>query len=153
MGSKFFSNWVCYQKVEVYQKNQTIDMSAPSLTNVLRIACDFYGLGTSGSAKVLSDRLKKAGAGKLIAKKGRSVCKQAKPKPKPTTSRSPLKGTKSGGVRLSAAYYFYDVCDGKISRCKPHMILQPDGRSRLKEIKLVNGVNGKCPRWVNVDCD
>ena len=43
--------------------------------------------------------------------KGRPACKQVKPKPTPTTSRSPLKGTKSGGVRLSAAYYFYDVCD------------------------------------------
>jgi hypothetical protein len=134
-------------------KTQTIDpMSAPSLVNVLRTACEFYGLGTSGSAKVLSDRLKKAGSAKKTAKGSRLVTKQAKPKPKPT-SRSPLKGTKSGGVRLSAAYYFYDVCDGKISQCKPHMILQPDGRSRLKQIKLVNGVNGKCPRWVNVDCE
>ena len=24
-------------------------------------------------------------------------------------------------------------------------------RKRLKEIRLVNRVNGKCPRWVNVD--
>ena len=127
-------------------------MSAPSLTNVLKIACEFYGLGTSGSAKVLFNRLEKAGAAKLTLKQGRPACKQVKSKPKPK-SRSPLKGTKSGGVRLSAAYYFYDVCDGKITRCKPHMILQPDGRSRLKEIKLVNGVNGKCPRWVNVDCE
>ena len=34
-------------------------MSAPSLTNVLRIACEFYGLGTSGTAKVLNDRLRR----------------------------------------------------------------------------------------------
>ena len=60
-------------------------MSAPSLTNVLRIACDFYGLGTSGSAKVLSDRLKKAGAGKLIAK--RVVRRASRPSPNQSQQR------------------------------------------------------------------
>ena len=29
-------------------------------------------------------------------------------------------------MRLSAASYFYDMCDGKISRCVPQPIEQPD---------------------------
>ena len=60
-----------------------------------------------------------------------------------------FKATASGGCRLSAAYYFYDVCDGKISRCTPQPIVQPDGRVKVKQIRLVDGPGGKrCPRWV-----
>ena len=65
------------------------------------------------------------------------------------TKRVPVKKSKGGGVRLSAAYYFYDVCGGKLSRCRAHMIEEPSGRHRLKEIRLVKGENGKKhPRWV-----
>lgn len=91
-------------------------------------------------------------ASKASGCKGASCRKPIdKPKKKISSPRSPLKGTKSGETRLSAAYYFYDMCDGKITRCQPQMITQPNGRSCLKEIRMVNGVNGKCPRWVNVD--
>ena len=47
---------------------------------------------------------------------------------------------------MSAAAYFYDVCDGKITRCEPQAIVQPDGRVKLKQIRIVNGPTGKpCP--------
>ncbi len=58
--------------------------------------------------------------------------------------------TAGKGVRLSAAYYYYEVCGGKISLCTPQAILQPDGRTKLKEIRIVNGVSGPQPRWVLV---
>ena len=57
----------------------------------------------------------------------------------------------AGEVLYVPPYYFHEVCDGKISRCKPQIIQEPSGRKRLKEIKIVNGANGKHPRWVLVD--
>ena len=64
--------------------------------------------------------------------------------------RTQFKATAKGSaLRLSAAYYFYDVCDGRISCCMPQPIMQPDGRVKLKQIRMVTGPTGKkCPRWV-----
>lgn len=51
----------------------------------------------------------------------------------------------SNGVRLSAAGYFYNTCGGKISKCEPQLILQPDGQTYVvKVIKL--DCNGT-PKW------
>ena len=137
----------------------------PSMADIMRKACKANKLGTSGSSKVLLSRLIRAG----ISNKSKSV---AKPKPSPTTKggklkqsaakhlkrqksagvakRVPFKATKSGGMRLSAASYFYDTCGGVLKRCRPQCILQPDGRMKLKEIKIVNGAHGPHPAWVLV---
>ncbi len=123
------------------------------MASVLRNACQANGLGTTGSSSMLLKRL--IGASKK-AKPAASPPKK-KPAPKKKTSVGitkprktvPLKGVRGGGLRLSASHYFHEMCDGKISRCKPHVILQPDGRERLKEIKIVQRGNLKYPQWVN----
>lgn len=125
----------------------------PSLAEVLRKACKANGLGTTGSSAVMIKRLvstskpKTSSNKKMIKKKKNVTCKGGVCKPKAT---SPIKISKKGR-RLSASYYFHEVCDGKISRCKPQVIQEPSGRCRLKQIKIVNGANGKHPRWVLVD--
>ena len=143
-----------------------------TLTEILRKSCAANNLGTTGSSAVLLARLiksnKKTPAKSTAPKKtiGKTSNKPAKkaasakkqPAKKPAAKKCPggkckphkaFKSTASGGSRLSAAYYFYDVCDGKISRCAPQPILQPDGRVKLKQIRLVDGPGGKrCPRWV-----
>ena len=84
---------------------------------------------------------------KVVTKSTSTLCKGGICKPK---TMAPIKMTGSG-TRMSASYYFHEVCDGKISRCKPQIIQEPSGRKRLKEIKIVNGATGKHPRWVLVD--
>ena len=56
----------------------------------------------------------------------------------------------SNSKRLSASFYFNHICDGKISRCVPQWILQPDGNEILKKIVIVNGAHGREPRWHRV---
>lgn len=152
----------------------------PSTAEILRNACAANDLGTSGSASVLLARLvnaskkkptetksmkpatpiKKATSnikdksndkskGKGKGKVGRPLGSKNKPKPA-AAKYKPFKGTASGGVRLSAAYYFHEVCGGKISRCEPQIIKQPDGRNKLKEIRIVQGAHGAYPKWVLV---
>ena len=126
----------------------------PSTAEILRNACAANGLGTSGSSSVLLARLVnaskkptvtksmkpmtscKGGICKPKGKVGRPLGSKNKPKPAAAKKHTPVKGTASGGVRLSAAYYFHEVCGGKISRCEPQMITQPDGQKKLKEIQL-----------------
>ena len=116
-----------------------------TLADTLRSKCAAKGLGISGSAQVLFERLQR------YEKKGK-----AKPGPKPKNkpiSKNVVKPKKLmafKGERLSAAYYFHEVCGGKISRCTPMVIAEKDGRSKLKEIKLVNGKSGVHPKWVLV---
>ena len=75
----------------------------------------------------------------------------SKNKPKPVVKGTPpVKGTKSGGVRLTAAHYFHKICGGRISECEPQMIMQPDNRKKLKEIRIVQGPHGPYPKWVLV---
>ena len=131
----------------------------PSLATMLRKACVVNKLGASGSSEAMLKRiLKAADRSSAIAKKSKQMSskqKHALLKRQQTagaSKRVPYKPTKSGGMRMSAAFYFYDHCDGKISRCKPQRILQPDGRVRLKEIRIVNGAHGPNPKWVNVQC-
>ena len=81
---------------------------------------------------------------KAVTKATSTLCKGGVCKPKTT---APIK-MKSNGTRMSASYYFHEVCDSKISRCKPQIIQESSGRKRLKEIKIVNGATGKHPRWV-----
>ena len=140
----------------------------PEPTEILRKSCAANNLGTTGSSAVLLARLvksskktpaKTAAPKKTIAKTSNKPAKAAAAK-KQTAKKcsggkckphAVYKATASGGCRLSAAYYFYDVCDGKISRCTPQHIVQPDGRVKLKQIRLVDGPGGKrCPRcrWV-----
>lgn len=135
------------------------------MADIMRKACKANKLGTSGSSKVLLSRLLNAG----IKKK----CKAAAPKPSPmknghlkksaakhlqrqkvagAAKRMPFKATKGGGLRLSAADYFYNQCGGVIKRCRPQCILQPDGRMKLKEVKIVNGAHGPHPAWRLVKC-
>lgn len=99
-------------------------------------------------AATLSDVLRQAckgGACKPAAKTQGAIKKA-----KAAAKRTPYKATKSGGLRLSAASYFYDMCDGKISRCTPQPIVQPDGCVKIKTIRIVEGAHGKHPRWVLV---
>ena len=97
-------------------------------------------------AKKTSNKPIKKGAAKKKPTKKPAAKKCTGGKCKPHAAFKP---TASGGCRLSAAYYFYDVCDGKISRCTPQPIVQPDGCVKLKQIRLVDGPGGKrCPRWV-----
>lgn len=93
---------------------------------------------------------KSKGKGKGKGKVGRPLGSKNKPKPAAAKKHTPVKGTASGGVRLSAAYYFHEVCGGKISRCEPQIIKQPDGRNKLKEIRIVQGAHGAYPKWVLV---
>ena len=137
----------------------------PSVAEILRKSCAANNLGTTGSSAVLLARLIKSSkkSPKTIAKTSNKPAKKSaaakqQPARKPVAKKcsggkckphAAFKATASGGCRLSAAYYFYDVCDGKISRCTPQPIVQPDGRVKLKQIRLVDGRGGKrCPRWV-----
>ena len=144
----------------------------PSVTEILRKSCAANKLGTTGSSAVLLARLiksskkpaKSTAPKKTIAKtsnkptKKKPAAAKKQPAKKPAAKkcsggkckpRAAYKPTASGDCRLSAAYYFYDVCDGKISRCTPQPIVQPDGRIKIKQIRLVDGPGGKrCPRWV-----
>ena len=124
-----------------------------TLAEKLRIACEANGLGVSGSSSVLLARLVKGGDKKTRTKdkkkttstpKKKMVCKNGVCKPMKT---SPVKVTNKG-ARLSASYYYHEMCGGKLKNCKPQIIQEPSGRRRLKEIKIVDGAHGKHPRWV-----
>jgi hypothetical protein len=124
-----------------------------TLAEKLRIACKANGLGVSGSSSVLMSRLVKCGNNEKKRPKGKKTttvsnskmaCKNDVCKPMKT---SPVKATNKG-FRLSASYYFHEVCGGKLKNCKAHIIQEPSGRHRLKEIKIVDGAHGKHPRWV-----
>ena len=124
-----------------------------TLAEKLRIACEANGLGVSGSSSVLLARLVKGGDKKTRTKdkkkttstpKKKMVCENGVCKPMKT---SPVKATNKG-FRLSASYYFHEVCGGKLKNCKAQIIQEPSGRRRLKEIKIVDGAHGKHPRWV-----
>lgn len=120
-----------------------------TLTEQLRLKCFKKGLGTSGSAQVLFDRLmrdEKTGSKKPASKK--PAKKNAKPLSKNVVKPKKLVAFK--GKRLSASYYYHEVCGGRISHCKPMVIEEKDGRRKLKEIKLVHGKNGVHPVWVLV---
>ena len=128
-----------------------------TLAEKLRIACEANGLGVSGSSSVLLARLVKGGKTEKKRPKGKKtttsspkkkmVCKNGVCKPMKT---SPVKVTNKS-ARLSASYYYHEMCGGKLKNCKPQIIQEPSGRKRLKEIKIVNGATGKHPRWVLVD--
>lgn len=130
--------------------SQKIQMT---IAAVLRLACQANGLGTTGSSTAMLKRLVLAGKKPKSAPKSGMPAKSKKavPKKKITQPRGTvaLKSVKGGGMRLSASHYFHEVCDGKISRCKPQVILQPDGRRRLKEIRIVTRGNLTYPQWVN----
>ena len=124
-----------------------------TLAEKLRIACEVNGLGVSGSSSVLLARLVKGGDKKTRTKdkkkttstpKKKMVCKNGVCKPMKT---SPVKVTNKS-ARLSASYYYHEMCGGKLKNCKPQIIQEPSGRRRLKEIKIVDGAHGKHPRWV-----
>ena len=127
-----------------------------TLAEKLRIACEANGLGVSGSSSVLLARLVKGGKTEKKRPKGKKtttstsspkkkmVCKNGVCKPMKT---SPVKVTNKS-ARLSASYYYHEMCGGKLKNCKPQIIQEPSGRRRLKEIKIVDGAHGKHPRWV-----
>ena len=124
-----------------------------SIASVLRLACQASGLGITGSSATLLKRLVSSGRKKSVQNKPASKKNASTKKLKPVTmprKMVPLKGVKGGGSRLSASYYFHNMCDGKISRCKPQVILQPDGRRRLKMIRIVTRGDLTYPQWVNV---
>ena len=124
-----------------------------TLAEKLRIACEANGLGVSGSSSVLLARLVKGGKTEKKRPKSKKtttsspkkmVCKNGVCKPMKT---SPVKVTDKS-ARLSASYYYHEMCGGKLKNCKPQIIQEPSGRRRLKEIKIVDGAHGKHPRWV-----
>ena len=104
-----------------------------TLAEKLRIACAANGLGVSGSSSVLLARLvkgdnndKKMNHTKYnktttSTPKKKMVCKNGVCKPMKT---SPVKSTNKA-IRLSASYYFHDVCGGKLKNCKPQIIQEP----------------------------
>ena len=51
-------------------------------------------------------------------------------------------------MRLNAAYYFHVTCQGKIQRCQPQMIQEPNGLIRLKKLVITKHAHGESPRWV-----
>eukprot|EP00966_Prymnesium_polylepis_P132111 3054950-Prymnesium_polylepis.1 len=122
-----------------------------TLAEKLRISCEANGLGVSGSSSVLLARLVKCGnnekkrpKGKTTASTKKMVCNNGVCKPMKT---SPVK-VNNKGARLSASYYYHEMCGGKLKNCKPQIIQEPSGRRRLKDIKIVDGAYGKHPRWV-----
>ena len=124
---------------------------------VLRIACKANGLSCHGSSAVLVKRLLTADVktkSKTTNAKHKKDCAKlvkrlltadVKTKSKTTNAKH---NKMNKGERMSASYYFHEICDGKISRCKPQIVQEPSGRKRLKEIKIVYGANGFHPRWV-----
>ena len=145
-----------------------------TLAEILRKSCAANNLGTTGSSAVLLARLiksnkktpaKSPAPKKTIAKKTsnkptKKAAAKKQPAKKPAAKKctggkckphAAFKPTASGGCRLSAAYYFYDVCDGKISRCTPQPIVQPDGCVKLKQIlsstgRAASGARAGCSR-------
>lgn len=124
--------------VHGYRKRSLANSEKMSVVSALRFVCQANGLNSSGSRTVLLKRL-------VAVKKTVSEPQSSKKSPKST----PLKGVRNGGFRLSARHYFYDVCEGKISRCEPQCILQPDGSVRLKKIRMVTRGNVRYARWVD----
>ena len=125
-----------------------------TLAEKLRIACEANGLGVSGSSSVLLARLIKGGKTEKKCPKGKTttstkkmVCKNGVCKPHEDIACLPVK-VNNKGARLSASYYYHEMCGGKLKNCNPQIIQEPSGRRRLKEIKIVDGAHGKHPRWV-----
>lgn len=132
-----------------------------SFPEILRNACYANGLGTSGSSAVLLKRLGAAGKSapatkskatnakkkKAVTKSTSTSCKGGICKPK---TMAPIKMT-GNGTRMSASYYFHEVCDGNISRCKPQIIQESSGRKRLKKIKIVCATRRAPPRALKDD--
>ena len=127
-----------------------------TLAEKLRIACEANGLGVSGSSSVLLARLVKGGDKKTRTKdkkkttstpKKKMVCKNGVCKPMKT---SPVKATNKG-FRLSASYYFHEVCGGKLKNCKAQIIQEPSldvavlRRSRSWTELTANTPAGFCP--------
>ena len=110
------------------------------------------GKSKAGKPKADKPKAGKPKAGKPKKACAGGVCKKPTGaiKKKAQTKRPMFKATKAGGMRLSASSYFYDMCDGKISRCTPQPIEQPDGSIKIKTIRIVQGAHGKQPRWVLV---
>jgi hypothetical protein len=123
-----------------------------TIASVLRLSCRANGLATSGSSTTLLKRLVGA-ANKSKSKAPKNKKRAPTNKLKPTIAKPrntmPFKNVKGGGMRFSASYYFHEMCGGKISRCQPQIILQPDGRRRLKEIRIVSRADRIYPQWVN----
>lgn len=141
---------------------------------ILVTACAANGLATYGTVPMLLQRLIKGSATKVNTKTAKQTGKKTGPIAKKTKKTKPnIKKTKKAkpnannmvvvtpkkttpfktsgsSKRLSASYYFNQVCQSKIGRCCPQMIQEPDGRCRLKEIKIVSGKTGAHPRWVLV---
>lgn len=142
----------------------------PSQKQILVKACAANGLGTSGSVTTLLQRLIKGSEkNKAIKKKKQQQTTSTSAKrplsktvtqakyPSPAAKTKVVKPSKTTAFktvgntkRLSASYYFHDICGGKISRCTPQKIASSDGRLRLKEIKIVPGKSGCHPIWVLV---
>ena len=117
-----------------------------SLVDQLRTKCARKGLGVSGNAQTLLERLMRH---EKKSKQGPK--KKAPAKAKSSYVPKPKKMVAFKKNRLSAAFYFHEVCGGKITKCSPQLITQADGRQKLKEIKLVTGTNGiRHPQWVLV---
>ena len=70
---------------------------------------------------------------------------------KPAVKKVVSKQGAARGVRLSASDYFHNVCGGKLYNTEPQLILQPDGASVWKKIKMCNDAwGGRCPKWVSL---
>lgn len=137
--SLFFGNSI--EKTNQKGAHQKTSVVMSSLAQILRKACAANNLGVSGSSTVMFKRLVNAGKNKVAP---------ARPSITKAKINNVAKKKKSAFTTIDAATYFYEVCKGKISMCRPHIVQEPSGRRMLKEIKMVQGANGKYPRWVLV---
>jgi hypothetical protein len=89
---------------------------------------------------------------KGVVKKGGYYVREATLKPaKAAVKKFMSKQGMSRGVRLSASDYFHNMCASKLYNTVPQLILQPDGTSVWKKIKMCNDAwGGRCPKWVPV---
>ena len=109
---------------------------------------------TSDGNNTSKDKKKGKNEGKSKGKVGRPLGSKNKPKPaaakKSVAAKKPVAAEKHfNSMGSAAAYYFYDVCGGKISRCIPQLMMHKN-MNRMKEIRLVKGPNGSYPKWVLV---
>lgn len=132
----------------------------PSLAQVLRALCKENGLSTSGASTDLICRINKnIGSVKKATMCSGGTCWNSKSKSPvakkkgaaSSKKRVPSKTVKGKGQRLSASYYYHEICGGKLYNCEPQWILQPNGEVVLKKIKMGDDAwGGRCPKWVKV---
>ena len=114
----------------------------PTLISILRDACVRHDLPTTGNTDKMLQRLLTADDKKDNDKK---KAKEDNKKDEPVLEAVLV------GERLSAAEYFKVTCGKDMTKAKPKLIIQKNGKTKLKELKVCNDAHGgECVKWVNV---